>query len=99
MTTGGVASTTRFTYDGGRVLEEYDAAAMGAVEASYVYGNYVDEVLTMKRGTANFYYHTDDMFNVMAITDGNGTIVERYEYGDYGLHEESMASKTVGLWA
>jgi len=32
----------------------------------------------------DYYYHTDDLYNVMAVTDGNGTVVERYEYGDYG---------------
>jgi RHS repeat-associated protein len=30
------------------------------------------------------YYHTDDLYNVMAVTDDAGNVVERYEYDDYG---------------
>jgi RHS repeat-associated protein len=32
----------------------------------------------------DYYYHTDDLYNVMAVTDGAGQVVERYEYDDYG---------------
>ena len=73
---------TRYFYDGRQVCEEQDAA--GATLATYVYGLYIDEVLTMERGGSDFYYHTDDLYNVMALTDGAGDVVERYEYGDYG---------------
>ena len=38
----------------------------------------------MQRGGSDFYYHTDDLYNVMALTDGVGDVVERYEYSDYG---------------
>jgi RHS repeat-associated protein len=83
---GGTLETTRYFYDGGRVIEEQDDT--GTTQATYVYGNYIDEVLNMQRGTADtpidYYYHTDDMYNVMAVTDSAGTVVERYEYGDYG---------------
>ena len=33
----------------------------------------------------DYYYHTDDLYNVMAATDDAGAVVERYEYDDYGL--------------
>ena len=32
----------------------------------------------------DWYYHTDDLFNVMAVTNQNGLVFERYEYQDYG---------------
>ena len=82
---------TRFFYGGQamwQVLEERDAAANTL--ATYVYGNYIDEPLTMQRdidgmgGPENYFYHTDDVFNVMGVTDDTGAVVERYEYGDYG---------------
>ena len=78
----GVASTTRYFYDGARVVEERDGT--GATVASYVYGRSLDEVLTMRRGGTDFFYHADDLLNVMAVTDEAGAVVERYEYGDYG---------------
>jgi len=43
----------------------------------------------------DYYYHTDDLYNVMAVTDGNGTVVERYEYGDYGTPLIMDAAGTV----
>ncbi len=73
---------TLYFYDGARVIEEQDD--IGTTLATYVYGNYIDEVLSMQRDSNDYYYHADDMYNVMAITDSNGIVVERYEYGDYG---------------
>jgi len=74
---------TRYFYDGWQVVEEQDPT--GGTQATYVYGLYIDEVLSMRRFGTDFFYHTDDMFNVMAVTDPAGNVVERYEYGDYGL--------------
>lgn len=82
---GGVSGgplETRYFYAGQQVLEEQDA--MGATTATYVYGPYVDEVLTMQRAGNDYYFHADDLYNVMALTDATGAVVERYDYGDYG---------------
>jgi len=94
------AYTTRYFYGGEsqwQVCEEQDGS--GDTVATYVYGRYIDEVLQMQRcestppctspgGTGvspvDYYYHTDDLYNVMAVTDGAGQVVERYEYDDYG---------------
>jgi RHS repeat-associated protein len=38
----------------------------------------------MQRAGANYYYHADDMFNLMALTDDAGAVVERYDYDDFG---------------
>jgi YD repeat-containing protein len=35
----------------------------------------------------DFYYHTDDLYSTMALTDSNGNVLERYEYQDYGQPE------------
>jgi RHS repeat-associated protein len=48
------------------------------------------------------YYHTDDLYNVMAVTDDAGNVVERYEYDDYGTpmimapDGTVLASSTIG---
>jgi RHS repeat-associated protein len=52
--------------------------------ATYVYGRGLDAVLTMQRGGVDYFYHTDDLGNVMKITAANGSVVESNEYGDYG---------------
>ena len=35
-------------------------------------------------GALEYYFHSDDLGNVLALTDSNGNVVERCDYGDYG---------------
>lgn len=93
----GTSDETRYFYDRWQVVEEQDN--VGATEATYVYGLYIDEVLNMQRGGNDFYYHTDDLFNVMAVTDSAGNVVERYEYGDYGTPERQALLQAGDLSA
>ena len=73
---------TRFYYAGDREIEERNGS--GSTLATYVYGNYIDEVLSMKRGGYDYFYLQDDLFNVMRVTDANGTVVDSIDYGDFG---------------
>ena len=73
---------TRYYYDSARVIEERNGA--GTTTATYIYGLYIDEVLTMNRSATDYYYHCDELHNVVALTDGAGAVLERYEYDDYG---------------
>jgi len=87
--------TTRYFYGGESQWQVCaERGAFSQITATYVYGNYIDEVLQMQRcestppctstPPADYYYHTDDLYNVMAVTDDAGNVVERYEYDDYG---------------
>jgi RHS repeat-associated protein len=79
---------THYFYDDARIIEEKSSA--GAIEANYVYGNYIDEVLTMDRDTGGtpafetYYYHQNTLWSVEAITDSAANVVERYAYDAYG---------------
>jgi RHS repeat-associated protein len=73
---------TRYFYDGWRVVEEQNAA--GVTQATYVYGNYFDEVLTMNRGGQSLYYHQNTLFSVHGLSDASGALVEGYQYDAYG---------------
>ena len=44
----------------------------------------MDEVVQMVRDSNTYYYHQDDLQNVVAVTNSSGVVVERYDYGDYG---------------
>jgi len=79
----GVATTTRYFYDGARTIEEQDGG--GITQATYVYGNYIDEVLTMDRAAQTYYYHQNALWSIEAITNSAGTPVERYRYDVYGF--------------
>jgi RHS repeat-associated protein len=79
----GSPTTTRYFYDDYRIIEEQDGG--GATQATYVYGSYVDEPLTMDRGGSTYYYHQNALWSVEAITDSAGNPVERYAYDAYGV--------------
>ena len=54
-------------------------------QATYVYGNYIDEILTMNRGGSDYYYHQNALWSVEAVTNSGGVPVERYRYDAYGV--------------
>lgn len=58
----------------------------GAAAASYAStGMAVAPVVVFSATGVPTYPHTDDLGNVLALTDANGFVVERYEYDDHGL--------------
>ncbi len=94
---------TRYFYLGWKMVEEQDSS--NGTIATYVYGDGPDELLTLNADRdgdgfqEGYVYHSDDMGNVTTLTDPYGTVVETYEYDDYGqplrgdtlqpLHDES----------
>ena len=81
--TPAVPVETRYFYDGARIVEEQIPA--GTTLATHVYGNYIDEVLTMNRGGQTYYYHQNNLWSVEGITNSAAAVVERYMYDAYGL--------------
>jgi RHS repeat-associated protein len=88
---GSTASETRYFYGGvamWQVIEEQDGN--GATLAGYVHGSGIDELVAMDRDTngdgqsERYFFHADDLGNVMAVTDAAGQVVERYDYDDFG---------------
>jgi RHS repeat-associated protein len=79
----GTLSIVQYFYDDARIIEEQNGA--GITQATYVYGNYIDEVLTMNRGANTYYYHQNALGSVEAITDQTAAPVERYSYDAYGF--------------
>jgi RHS repeat-associated protein len=76
------AQVTQYYYSGLRLIEERDGR--DAVQATYTYGSYIDEPLTMDRGGKRFYYHSNKQFSTYALTNSAGQLVERYSYTPYG---------------
>jgi RHS repeat-associated protein len=73
---------TVFYYDNARIIEERDGS--NNVQATYTYGNYIDEVLTKDSGANIYFYHQNTLWSVHALTDAVGDVVERYTYDAYG---------------
>ena len=79
-------TTTRYYYDGWRVLSETNAA--GDIQRSYTYGNYLDETLILTDSTGapdvDHYYAHNHLFSPVALLADDGSIEEYYEYDVYG---------------
>jgi YD repeat-containing protein len=73
----------RSQYDGLEVVAEYDGAPSPGLQASYVFGPGLDEVLKLERGTTVAAYHSDGLGSVTAITVG-GTARNTYRYDAFG---------------
>jgi RHS repeat-associated protein len=77
-------TTTYYFYDDARIIEEQNTAFL--TQATYVYGNYIDEVLEMDRPVGTpYYFHQNALWSVEAATNSAGTAVEYYRYDAYGL--------------
>ncbi len=82
---------TCFIYDDDETIQERSSA--GALAAEYVFGDDLDEVLTMERGGSKYFYHYDALGSVTEITNSAGTVVESYTYDVYG---KPNAASTIG---
>ena len=51
---------------------------------SYIYGNYIDEVLVKIEDGEDIYYAGDHLYSPAALIDDEGNVLERYEYDAYG---------------
>ena len=86
---------TRYAYVSGHVCEEQDAS--GNV-TTFVYGRGVDSVLQMQTDTETYYYLSDDMGNVAELWREGGaadTLVESYDYDDYGQVIDSVSGAAL----
>lgn len=84
----GGSGTTRFVYDGDRLVAEYNAS--GAILRRYVHGPGVDEPVVWYEGSgvgsaSRRYLHTDHQGSVVAIADAAGTVLGVNRYDPYGV--------------
>ena len=77
--------TTRYLYDGGNVIAEYDSN--NNLLRKYIHGPRVDEPVCMidvADSNAVYYYHYDAPGSVVALSDSDGDSCQSYEYSVYG---------------
>jgi RHS repeat-associated protein len=88
---------TRYYYDEDRVIE-----TEGDEAATYVYGYGLDEVVSYRRGGADYYIHQKRLWSVSHVTDDSGRVVESYHYDPYGARKvfdengNEMAASAIG---
>jgi YD repeat-containing protein len=87
-----------YIFDGAQVIAEYDLGT-GYYNASYVYGNWIDEVIQMDRPSvlgSPFYYSSNQLGSIALITDHTGANVEAYTYTAFG--ETQCCTWDSGSW-
>ncbi len=77
--------TTRYVLDRGRSMSHVlcEMNTSGNVTAYYIHGPTL--VARIDDAGTPRYYHTNDLGNVVALTDAAGVVVDRYAYDPYGL--------------
>ena len=88
------SSITKYIYDNEDILFEYDNTNTPITR--YTHGPGVDEPLIMERGGSSYYYHSDGLGSIVAITDSTGNIVKSYTYDSFGniVDEEGVLLNT-----
>ena len=83
----GGTTTTRYVYDGPRLLEEYVDPGTGTftLATRYIYGGGLDELIAIETGGQRYYTYRDALGSIEAITDSAGVVVERYDYDAFGV--------------
>lgn len=74
--------TIDYFHDGDQVIVEYSGS--GQMLRRYVYGQGIDEPISMATTSARYYYHFDGLGSVIVLSDNAGNIVETYSYSPYG---------------
>jgi len=83
-------TTIHYTYDGDQVIAEYDYNSVSSdyeLARKFIYGPGIDEPICMidvADGNKVYYYHFDGLGSVVALSDVNSEVVERYSYDVFG---------------
>lgn len=90
------ANTTRFVYDGDRLIAEYDGS--GTLLRRYVHGAGVDEPLIWYEGAAvssasRRYLHADHQGSIVATSNASGAKLTIHAYDPYGVTAASNTGR------
>ncbi len=79
------STTTIYVQSGQQTIADYPSgAAPSSPTYTYYYASYIDEPV-MRAGVGSLtYFHQNQQYSVVALTDANGNVKERYAYDAYG---------------
>jgi RHS repeat-associated protein len=85
-------TTWQYVYDGSDIAQEIYTKPDGTIENTwYTHGPGTDEHLAMERGGQHYYFHTDGLGSVTAITNESAVPVQTYNYDSYGVPKQSTS--------
>lgn len=71
-----------YRYDGEHLILELDT--QNIIITAYTFGSGRDHLLAMERNSKNYFYLVDGLGSVVALTDTDGNVVQKYSYGVFG---------------
>ncbi|WP_430453465.1 RHS repeat-associated core domain-containing protein [Rhodopirellula europaea] len=89
-------TTTVFVQNGQQTVADYvSGASPGSPEYTYLWGDYIDELIVRDGTGGRRFYHRNQQYSVISLTNSSGSITERYAYDAYGDLTITDASGTV----
>lgn len=85
-------TVTKYIYDNEDIIAEYDGD--NNLTARYLHGPGIDEPVILDKNNNKYYYHTDSLGSVTALTDSNNNIVQSYQYDSFGNIVNTTGSLT-----
>jgi len=83
---------TTYVYDREDIIYTETDVEGVVSKTHYIHGPGIGEPLAMVRDGAAYYYHADGLGNIVAITDANMQVVQRYSYESFGRVKASDRS-------
>lgn len=77
-----LSQNINFYYAGQNLIEE--RSLTDSIMATYVYGDDLDNIISMRRNNSPYFYHKNTLGSVSVITNQLGAVLERYEYDAFG---------------
>ena len=89
-------TATVFVQSGQQTIADYTAGTAATTPTyTYVYASYIDEPV-MRGGTGGLrYFHRTQQYSITTLTNGGGSVVERYAYSAYGTPTITDATGVV----
>jgi len=75
----------------------YAPQAPSLARRQYVFGTYVDELVSYTVGATRYFVHSNHLYSPSAVTNTAGQVQERYRYDAYGKRTVTNAAGTVTL--
>jgi RHS repeat-associated protein len=84
--------STKFIYQGLNAVDMSYKKAGGYFRSNYLFGPGIDEPLARVDSTEVTYYSVDGLGSVILLTDGSGTVKNKYSYGSWGERQTAIES-------
>ncbi len=89
-------SSIVFVQAGQQTIADYDAGQVPTKPNQiYVYGSYIDEPIARRESGNLAYFHRNQQYSIVAISNSSGAVIERYSYTAHGQPTVYDAAGTI----